>query len=184
VTGWLSQQWEPEELRHGAALKRDVETAWPEFDWNATYRDFFAEYSCCCGIDRFAATQELELASRCVVETGAATLYRALSNVTDEPVLKRTASLIAADEVRYYKHFYRFFQRYQAVSSTHGLDLSLAGQSPANRLIQDCFPTICDTCGDLLVVCSEPQRCCGVARASTKAGCGSPPPSSTKPHIC
>src|ERR1700688_1814857 len=41
VTGWLSGQWEPEELQHGATLKRYVETAWPEFDWNDTYRGFF-----------------------------------------------------------------------------------------------------------------------------------------------
>jgi hypothetical protein len=118
VSGWLSQQWEPEELQHGAALKRYVETAWPEFDWNAAYRAFFAGYSRCCGIDRFATTQELELASRCVVETGTATFYRALSNMTHEPVLRRIASLIAVDEVRHYKHFYRFFQRYHEYEKT------------------------------------------------------------------
>ena len=121
VSGWLSQQWEPEELQHGATLKRYVETAWPEFDWNAAYRAFFAEYSRCCGIDRFATTQELELASRCVVETGTATFYRALSNMTHEPVLRRIASLIAADEVRHYKHFYRFFQRYHECEKTSRL---------------------------------------------------------------
>src|SRR5580698_4699799 len=38
VVSWLSRQWEPEELQHGATLKRYVETAWPEFDWNAAYR--------------------------------------------------------------------------------------------------------------------------------------------------
>ena len=124
VTSWLSGQWEPEELQHGAALKRYVETAWPEFDWNDTYRGFFAEYSRYCGMERFAASRELELASRCVVETGTATLYRALSNVTDEPVLKRIASLIAADEVRHYKHFYRFFQRYHERERTNRLAIA------------------------------------------------------------
>jgi hypothetical protein len=84
----------------------------------------FAEYSRYCGMDRFAATRELELASRCVVETGTATLYRALSNVTDEPVLKRIASLIAADEVRHYKHFYRFFQRYHERERTNRLAIA------------------------------------------------------------
>ena len=121
VSGWLSQQWEPEELQHGLALKRYVETAWPEFDWNAAYRAFFAEYSRCCVIDRFAATRELELASRCVVETGTATLYRALANMTNEPVLRRIAGLIAADEVRHYKHFYRFFQRHHESERTSRL---------------------------------------------------------------
>lgn len=121
ATEWLSQQWEPEELQHGAALKRYVETAWPEFDWNTAYGGFFAEYSRCCGVDAYAATRELEFAARCVVETGTATFYRALSDMTAEPVLKRIASLIAADEVRHYKHFYRFFRRYHARERTSRL---------------------------------------------------------------
>ena len=112
VTDWLSQRWEPEELRHGAALKRYVRTAWPEFDWNTAYRGFYEEYSRTCGIQGFAGTRALELAARCVVETGTATFYRALSELTGEPVLKRLAGLIAADEVRHYKYFYRFFRRY------------------------------------------------------------------------
>jgi hypothetical protein len=109
VTNWLSQCWEPEELQHGATLKRYVATAWPEFDWNTAYRGFLAEYSRYCAV---ASNQTLELAARCVVETGTATAYRALSEMTAEPVLKRIATNIAADEVRHYKYFYRFFQRY------------------------------------------------------------------------
>jgi hypothetical protein len=113
VTAWLSQQWESEELRHGAVLKRYVETAWPEFDWNAGYRGFFAEYARCCAVDLLAATPALELVARCVVETGTATFYRAVSEATAEPVLKQIASNISIDEVRHYKHFYHFFLRYQ-----------------------------------------------------------------------
>jgi hypothetical protein len=110
VTGWLSEQWEPEELQHGAVLRRYVETAWPDFDWDAVYRGFLAEYSGHCGV---ADNQALELAARCVVETGTATAYRALSEMTAEPVLKRIAANISTDEVRHYKYFYRFFQRYR-----------------------------------------------------------------------
>jgi hypothetical protein len=112
IAAWLSQRWEIEELRHGAVLRRYVETAWPEFDWNAAYRGFVAEYSQYCAIEHLAATRALELAARCVVETGTATFYRALSKMTDEPVLKQIARNISADEVRHYKHFYRFFLRY------------------------------------------------------------------------
>jgi hypothetical protein len=118
VTAWLSRQWEPEELQHGAALKRYVAAAWPEFDWNAGYRAFFAEYSRCCVVDLLAATPALELAARCVVETGTATFYRALSEMTTEPVLKRLAANISVDEVRHYKHFYRFFLRYHECEET------------------------------------------------------------------
>ena len=121
VTGWLSQQWEPEELQHGATLRRYVETAWPEFDWNAAYRGFLAEYSSYCAV---ASSQTLELAARCVVETGTATAYRALAEMTAEPVLKRIASNIAADEVRHYKYFYRFYQRYHACERTGRLAIA------------------------------------------------------------
>ena len=43
ISTWLTQHWESEELRHGAALKRYVQTAWPDFDWDAAYRDFYGE---------------------------------------------------------------------------------------------------------------------------------------------
>jgi hypothetical protein len=123
VVSWLSQRWEPEELQHGATLKRYVETAWPEFDWNAAYRGFLAEYSRHCAV---ASTQTLELAARCVVETGTATAYRALSVMTAEPVLKRIATNIAADEVRHYKYFYRFFQRCYERDQTSRLAIARA----------------------------------------------------------
>jgi len=55
------------------------------------------------------------MAARCVVETGTATFYRMLSERSREPVLKLLAAKISADEVRHYKHFYRWFLRYQAV---------------------------------------------------------------------
>jgi hypothetical protein len=35
--------------------------------------------------------------------------------VSREPVLKRLAAEISADEVRHYKHFYRYFLRYRAL---------------------------------------------------------------------
>lgn len=113
VVGWLEHAWEKEEMQHGAALKRYVQTAWPEFDWDAGYRTFFAEYSRVCTLEALAETRALEMASRCVVETGTATFYRMLSELSHEPVLKRLAAEISADEVRHYKHFYRFFLRYR-----------------------------------------------------------------------
>ena len=121
VVAWLSQHWEPEELQHGATLKRYVETAWPAFDWNAAYRGFYAEYSQYCAV---APDRTLELEARCVVETGTATAYRALSEMTVEPVLKRIATNIADDEVRHYKYFYRFFQRYYQRERTSRLAIA------------------------------------------------------------
>ena len=58
------------------------------------------------------------MAARCVVETGTASFYRTLSTLSDEPVLARLAASISADEVRHYKHFYRYFLRYRDVERT------------------------------------------------------------------
>ena len=114
IVQWLEQSWESEELQHGAALRRYVQTVWPEFDWDGAYRSFLAEFTRFCSVDQLAGTRALEMAARCVVETGTAAFYRALSELTREPVLRQIASEISADEVRHYKHFYRFFLRYRA----------------------------------------------------------------------
>jgi hypothetical protein len=113
VVEWLERSWEREELQHGRALRRYAETAWPDFDWDGTYRDFHAEFMQFCSVDQLAQTRALEMAARCVVETGTAAFYRALAEMSPEPVLSELATAISADEVRHYKHFYRFFQRYR-----------------------------------------------------------------------
>jgi hypothetical protein len=113
VVAWLGEVWEKEELQHGRALKRYVETAWPDFDWEGAYRKFLAEFLPFCAFEQFAATRALEMVARCVVETGTATFYRALARTNLEPVLTQIAAAISADEVRHYKNFYRFFMAYR-----------------------------------------------------------------------
>ncbi len=115
VIDWLQGTWETEELRQGAALKRYVQTMWPHFDWDSAYATFVELYGPLCSTERLAATRSLEMAARCVVETGTAAFYRMLSNVTQEPVLKDLAARISADEIGHYKRFYRYFRRYNAV---------------------------------------------------------------------
>src|SRR5260221_10425700 len=44
IVDWLVGQWETEELQHGRALKRYIQTAWPDFDWEGAYRTFLALY--------------------------------------------------------------------------------------------------------------------------------------------
>ncbi|MGH6995076.1 MAG: hypothetical protein ACREES_05230, partial [Stellaceae bacterium] len=61
LVDWLAHHWEPEELQHGAALKRYVEIAWPDFDWRRAYTGFFAEYSRCCSLEDLAPTRALEM---------------------------------------------------------------------------------------------------------------------------
>lgn len=117
LVDWLRHHWEPEELQHGAALKRYVETVWPEFDWRRAYEGFFTEYSRCCSLENLAPTRALEMVARCVVETGTASFYRMLAEAALEPVLREIAFNIAADEVRHYKNFYYFFRRYRDTES-------------------------------------------------------------------
>ena len=113
VSDWLAESWEHEEVQHGAALRAYVERVWPEFDWQRTYDLFFDEYRHTCTVPALEPARALELAARCVVEMGTATLYGAIRDYVDEPVLKNLTARIYADEVRHYKHFYRYFRRYQ-----------------------------------------------------------------------
>jgi hypothetical protein len=113
IVDWLQNHWEPEEMQHGASLKRYVQTAWPDFDWEEAYRGFMSEYGALCGHERYASTHALEMVARCVVETGTSSFYRMMADIAAEPVLKELTSKISLDEVRHYKHFYHYFLRYQ-----------------------------------------------------------------------
>jgi hypothetical protein len=115
VSGWLNAHWELEELQHGRALRAYVEHVWPEFDWQTAYTNFFDEYSKSCTVEEFEPTLALEMAARCIVETGTATLYGAINRYTTDPVLRHLTSNIRSDEVRHYKHFYRYFCKYNAI---------------------------------------------------------------------
>ncbi|HIH2651121.1 TPA: ferritin-like domain-containing protein, partial [Burkholderia cenocepacia] len=115
VSAWLNNAWEHEELQHGRALKAYIAHVWPEFDWDTAFANFFAEYSKTCSVEAFEKTRALEMVARCVVETGTATLYRAINECSDEPVLKEITDNIRTDEVRHYKHFFKFFKKYNQV---------------------------------------------------------------------
>jgi len=115
VSAWLNQEWEPEELQHGRALKAYIAHVWPEFDWDTAFRNFFDEYSKTCSMEEFEKTRALEMVARCVVETGTATLYRAINECSDEPVLKEITDHIRSDEVRHYKHFFKYFKKYNLI---------------------------------------------------------------------
>lgn len=113
LTNWLRYEWEPQELQHGAALRRYIEVVWPEFDWNGGYEDFRNAYAPLCKPELFGPTRGLELAARCVVETGTATVYTMIHNLTDEPVLRHLTKLIRTDEVGHYGHFFQHFKHYR-----------------------------------------------------------------------
>ena len=113
VGSWLREHWEPEELQHGRALQAYVRRVWPEFDWDGAYAGFFAEYARLCTMDELEPTCGQELAARCIVEMGTTTYYQALNAACTEPVLRDLTWRIRCDEVRHYKNFHAFFQKYQ-----------------------------------------------------------------------
>jgi rubrerythrin len=118
VKTWLEDKWQHEELRHGRVLKAYSQAVWPDFNWESAYQAFFEEYSKLCTLDELEPTQGLEMVARCVVETGTATFYTALSRQATEPVLAGIAQRIRADEVGHYKYFFRYFRKYRARQST------------------------------------------------------------------
>lgn len=113
LQSWLTQHWEHEEVQHARALTAYVRKVWPEFDWDAGFKAFRSDYSAVCTAAQLEPNRGLELAARCVVETSTANLYRALHDLTDEPVLQQLTNHIKGDEVRHYKHFYQHFRVYR-----------------------------------------------------------------------
>ena len=126
IGDWLDHHWQHEELQHGRALKRYVEVAWPDFDWSSVHGAFFAEFEATCKLEALEPTLALEMASRCVVEMGTASYYTTLSRLSPEPVLRQLAAFIAEDEVRHYKHFYRYFCRYRDIEEPGRARIALA----------------------------------------------------------
>jgi hypothetical protein len=114
IAEWLGTVWEIEELQHGVALRAYVQTVWPEFDWQEAYDRFIADYSQAASPEAFEATPHLELAARCMIETGTTSLYRMLHGYAQEPVLRQVLAHIRDDEVNHYKHFLQFFRAGQA----------------------------------------------------------------------
>jgi hypothetical protein len=133
IAEWLSNHWEAEEVQHGRALRAYVLEVWPEFDWETAYRNFFVEYSKLCGAEGYESTRGLEMAARCVVEMGTSTSYRAIRDFADEPVLVQLAEHIRSDEVRHYKYFLQFFDRYNAREKNSRMRVL---QSLKSRLIE------------------------------------------------
>lgn len=109
---WLEQTWEREEVQHGQALRAYVAAVWPQVDWQQAFDGFRVEYAPLCNGENLEPSKALEMAARCIVETGTSSFYRALYNYATEPVLCQLLANIKADEVRHFKYFYTFFRRF------------------------------------------------------------------------
>jgi hypothetical protein len=111
ATGWLVEVWVPEESRHGRMARDYVAALWPDFDWDAAFRD----YRRCIPRHTTAHLQPSraqEALARCVTETQAAMMYRCMADYTEEPHLAELLRSMSRDEVRHYKQFQRMLERH------------------------------------------------------------------------
>ena len=91
------------------ALGRWAEMADPDFDFKDAFTRFRAGYKPAhfmTGEGSVRGSRRGEMIARCVVESGTSSLYSAIRDASDEPVLKEVAGRIAADEFRHYRLFY------------------------------------------------------------------------------
>lgn len=107
----VADGWEIDEVRHGDVLGRYAEMADPSFGFRSRFQRFIDGYR--IPIERTDSVRGSltgELLARCIVETGTSSLYSALRDATEEPVLKDICHRIAGDEFRHYKLFYSLMQ--------------------------------------------------------------------------
>ncbi|MBF0167858.1 MAG: ferritin-like domain-containing protein [Alphaproteobacteria bacterium] len=104
--------WAEEEVQHGLALGRWSELADPGYDFEQAFKKFTTGYVIPVDKDKsIRGCLQSELLARCLVETGTSSMYSAIADHTDEPVLKLLCRKIAADEFRHYKLFYTYMQK-------------------------------------------------------------------------
>ena len=109
------QRWGDEEVQHGRALRRWAELADPCWDFAAAFATFNAGFCLPLEVTRSVrGSRAAELLSRCVVEVGTSSLYSALRDSAQEPVLRQVCARIAGDEFRHYKLFYKHLKHYRA----------------------------------------------------------------------
>lgn len=107
------EHWGDEEIQHGLALGRWGELADPDFHFDSAFARFRALYRPShfeSGDGSVRGSRRGEMIARCVVESGTSSLYSAIRDASEEPVLKEVAGRIAADEFRHYKLFYEILQ--------------------------------------------------------------------------
>lgn len=112
----LVPQWVAEEVQHGMALGRWARLAEPGFEFDAAFDCFKSEIKLPTTASESVRGSRIgEFVARCMIESGTSSMYSALAEAADEPVLREIAKKIAGDEFRHYKLFFTFVKRYQDV---------------------------------------------------------------------
>lgn len=112
---WLEQIWWPRRAELGRRLRVYIETTWPEFDWNAAFREFQEGYRPCSALEGSSRRAAREVLGLCVMEAQAALLYRALAKCADEPQLRALIGQAAADHAEFFEYFRACFEQRKRV---------------------------------------------------------------------
>ena len=105
--------WAGEETQHGQALGMWAELADSSFNYTVALQRYTSGFKVNINVQKsIRGSHAGEMVSRCVVETGTSSYYTALGDAVDEPVLKLLCRHIAADELRHYKLFYDYLNKY------------------------------------------------------------------------
>lgn len=127
--------WSKDEVKHGKVLAKWIKLADPTFDFEDRFKAYVKGFPIDVNAtESIRGSRAAELLTRCMIEIGTSTFYTAVKDATDEPLLKQICRKIAADELRHYKLFYTYLQRYQAQEK---LNLFKRFKVTMNRLMED-----------------------------------------------
>ncbi len=105
-------RWGHEERQHGEVLRKWVELADPDFDFELALQTFKSLYRVDTEVEvSKRGSQAGEMLSRCVVESATSFFYTAIKDRTQEPCLRQICQHIARDEFAHYQMFLRIMEQ-------------------------------------------------------------------------
>jgi rubrerythrin len=112
------RQWSTEESEHGIALSKWLSYAQPTFDFAALFqrynRDIKLSYLNSASTASIRGSKYAELLSRCCVESGTSTYYKAVAAVTSDEPLRTICTRLARDEINHYRLFKKKLDKLRA----------------------------------------------------------------------
>lgn len=109
------EAWAKDEIKHGEVLAEWIKMADPTYDFEERFSTYVKGFPIATNVTQsIRGSRASELLARCMVEIGTSSLYTAMKEACQEPLLKHICTKIAADEFRHYKLFYTHLQRYQS----------------------------------------------------------------------
>lgn len=107
--------WAKDEIKHGKVLAKWITMADPTFNFEERFKAYVDGFPIAVNAtESIRGSRASELLARCMVEIGTSSVYTAIKDASEEPLLKHICGKIAADELRHYKLFHTHLRRYLA----------------------------------------------------------------------